>query len=129
MAAAFYNQFAGGGARSAGTRPGECVHPEVVSVMREVGIDLSNARPQLLTAELARDADLLVTMGCGDKCPFVPGLEVQDWPIPDPKGKPLEAVRQIRDEIESRVATLLGQATAHGSEDPLAENALCAYSC
>lgn len=123
MAAAFYNQFAGGGARSAGTRPGECVHPEVVSVMREVGVDLSNARPQLLTAELTRDADLLVTMGCGDKCPFVPGLEVQDWPIPDPKGKPLEAVRQIRDEIESRVAALLGQATVHGSEDPLAENA------
>lgn len=123
MAAAFYNQLAGGGARSAGTRPGECVHPEVVSVMREVGIDLSNARPQLLTAELTRDADLLVTMGCGDKCPFVAGLEVQDWPIPDPKGKPLEAVRQIRDEIESRVAALLGQTTVHGSEDPLAENA------
>lgn len=109
MAAAFYNKFTGGGAVSAGTQPGERVHPEVVSVMHEVGIDLSDAKPQLLTEALARDADLLVTMGCGDKCPFVPGLNVEDWPLPDPKGKPLEEVRQIRDEIKSRVSKLTKQ--------------------
>ncbi len=109
MAAAFYNKLAGGGAVSAGTQPGERVHPEVVSVMHEIGIDLSDATPQLLTEALAHDSDLLVTMGCGDKCPFVPGLKVEDWPLPDPKGKPLEEVRQIRDEIKYRVSKLTEQ--------------------
>ena len=92
---------------SAGTEPAERVHPEVVEVMKEVGIDLSTARPQQLTAELASDAQLLVTMGCGDKCPYVPGLKVEDWPLEDPKGKSIQRVREIRDEIRARVEVLL----------------------
>ena len=108
MAAAFANQL-GEGVRavSAGTSPGERVHPEVVEAMREVGIDLSSAKPQKLTTEIAQAADLLVTMGCGDKCPYVPGLRIEDWPIEDPKGKPLPRVREIRDEIRTRVEALL----------------------
>ena len=94
-------------AMSAGTAPGERVHPEVVVVMKEVGIDLSSATPRKLTAELAQSADLLVTMGCGDECPYVPGLKIEDWPLEDPKGKPIERVREIRDEIKQRVEALL----------------------
>ena len=94
-------------AMSAGTAPGERVHPEVVMVMKEVGIDLSSATPRKLTAELAQSADLLVTMGCGDECPYVPGLKIEDWPLEDPKGKPIERVREIRDEIKRRVEDLL----------------------
>jgi len=97
----------GPGAVSAGTAPGERVHPEVVAVMKEVGIDLSSAMPRKLTAELAQDADLLVTMGCGDECPYVPGLKTEDWSLEDPKGKPIERVREIRDEIKGRVEALL----------------------
>jgi arsenate reductase len=109
MAAAFFNARKRDGdfAISAGTQPAECVHPEVVEIMKEVGIDLSNAKPQLLTEELARDANLLVTMGCGDKCPFVPGLKVEDWLLPDPKGQSLDAVRTIRDEVKRRVDQLV----------------------
>jgi arsenate reductase (thioredoxin) len=92
---------------SAGTTPAAQVHPEVIQVMREVGIDLSSARPQALTADLVQGARLLVTMGCGDQCPYVPGLEIEDWPIEDPKGQPVERVREIRDEIRSRVERLL----------------------
>ena len=92
---------------SAGTSPAARVHPEVVEVMKEVGIDLSAAKPQKLTPELAQTADLLVTMGCGDQCPYVPGLRVEDWPLEDPKGKPIERVREIRDEIKVRVESLL----------------------
>ena len=114
MAAAFFNELsarqsnAGPQPRaiSAGTSPSERVHPEVVEVMREVGIDLSSARRQKLTLELAREADLLITMGCGDQCPYVPGLKVEDWPLEDPKGQPIEKVRQIRDEIRARVRRL-----------------------
>ena len=109
MAAAWFNNLADPGqahAVSAGTTPAERVHPEVLQVMNEVGIDLAGAKPQKLTVELARDADLLVTMGCGDKCPYVPGLKVEDWPLEDPKGQPLERVRQIRDEIRARVEAL-----------------------
>ena len=106
MAAAFAARLAGVHAISAGTEPGERVHPEVVEVMREVGIDLSGARPQKLTAELAQQADLLITMGCGDKCPYVPGLKIEDWPLEDPKGQPLARVREIRDEIQRRVGQL-----------------------
>lgn len=95
---------------SAGTQPAERVHPEVVQVMKEVGIDLSSAKPQKLTVELAKDADLLLTMGCGDNCPYVPGLRVEDWPLEDPKGKPIERVREIRDEIRSKVEELLSAA-------------------
>jgi arsenate reductase len=97
---------------SAGTSPADRVHPEVVEVMREVGIDLSSAKPQKLTLELAQGADLLVTMGCGDQCPYVPGLKVEDWPLEDPKGQPIERVREIRDEIQRRVAELLNEPTA-----------------
>lgn len=111
MAAAFFNQLADrekAEAVSAGTEPGPRVHPEVLAAMQEIGIDLSNAKPQKLTEELARDAQLLITMGCGDKCPYVPGLRRDDWPLRDPKGQPMEEVRVIRDEIRCRVQSLLG---------------------
>ncbi len=110
MAAAFFNQLADRAkavAVSAGTDPGLRVHPEVLTAMQEIGIDLSSAKPQKLTEELARDAQLLITMGCGDKCPYVPGLRRDDWPLRDPKGQPVDEVRAIRDEIKGRVQSLL----------------------
>jgi arsenate reductase len=110
MAAAFFDALADPSraeAVSAGTDPGERVHPEVGEVMREVGIDLSAKRPQRLTVELAQSASLLITMGCGDHCPYVPGLERDDWPLPDPKGQPLDEVRRIRDDIRDRVSRLV----------------------
>lgn len=111
MAAAFFNQLADltkAEAVSAGTDPpGVRVHPEVLTIMQEVGIDLSHAKPQKLTQELANDASLLITMGCGDNCPYVPGLKRDDWPLKDPKGLPVEEVRVIRDDIRSRVVELL----------------------
>ncbi len=106
MASAFFEAIANPAvavAISAGTDPGARVHPEVVEAMREVGIDLSNAVPRKLTDELAASAQFLVTMGCGDSCPYVPGAVRDDWPLEDPKGKPLERVRAIRDEIRRRV--------------------------
>jgi arsenate reductase (thioredoxin) len=112
MAAAFFNQLADRAkaeALSAGTDPGPRVHPEVLAAMQEIGIDLSNARPQKLTEDLARQAQLLITMGCGDNCPCVPGLRRDDWPLRDPKGQPVEEVRIIRDEIRGRVQFLLAQ--------------------
>jgi arsenate reductase len=110
MAAAFASRYPDVRAVSAGTEPAERVHPEVVDVMREVGIDLTDAQPQKLTMELAQQADLLITMGCGDKCPYVPGLKIEDWPLEDPQGKPIERVREIRDEIQRRVEALLQRA-------------------
>ena len=110
MAAAFFNQLADHSraqAISAGTDPGLRVHPEVLAVMQEIGIDLSSAKPQKLTEEIARDAQLLITMGCGDNCPYVPGLRRDDWPLRDPKGQSVEQVRIIRDEIRDRVLRLL----------------------
>lgn len=110
MAAGFFNRFADpdcARARSAGTQPAEHVHPEVVAVMREVGIDLSDARPTRLTDELTAGAQLLVTMGCGESCPVVPGLRRPDWNLPDPKGQPNEPVRAIRDDIRDRVERLI----------------------
>jgi arsenate reductase len=110
MAAAFFNQLADPArarAISAGTQPGDRVHPEVAEAMREAGIDLGSARPQLLTDDLARGAELLVTMGCGEACPAVPGLAREDWPLDDPKGRPVDEVRRIRDEIRGRVTELL----------------------
>ena len=92
---------------SAGTEPGPRVHPEVLEAMKELGVDLSTARPQKLTAELAAGAALLVTMGCGEACPAVPGLRTDDWPLEDPKGKPIERVREIRDDIRRRVEALV----------------------
>jgi arsenate reductase len=110
MAAAFFNRLADpqkAQAMSAGTEPGERVHPEVQAVMREVGIDLSGAKPQKLTEELARNAQLLITMGCGDKCPYVPSLRRDDWPLRDPKGLPIDEVRAIRDDVKFRVGQLI----------------------
>lgn len=110
MAAALFNQAADPAkaeALSAGTRPGTAVHPEVREVMQEVGLDLSSAQPRLLTDELARGAHMLITMGCGEECPYVPGVERDDWALPDPKGRPLEEVRTIRHAIKARVAALI----------------------
>ncbi len=110
MAAAFFNQLADparASAVSAGTTPGSGVHPEVLAAMRELGIDLSGAEPRLLTPEIAEGARLLVTMGCGEACPYLPGAEIQDWELEDPKGKPLARVRQIRDEVRRRVERLV----------------------
>ena len=110
MAAGWFNALAdpaSATAVSAGTQPGERVHPEVLKAMNEVGIDLSSARPQLLTEQLAKSANLLVTMGCGESCPVVPGVERQDWPLADPKGQSLERVREIREEIRGRVVQLI----------------------
>ena len=110
MAAAFFNQLVGAGtarAISAGTAPGDRVHPEVVAAMREVGVDLSAAVPQRLTPELAAGAAWLVTMGCGESCPVVPGAHREDWPVADPKGQPIDRVRQIRDEIRRRVGQFI----------------------
>ena len=110
MAAAWFNRLADPGkarALSAGTDPGPRVHPEVEAAMREAGVDLSAAPTTKLTPELARQAQLLITMGCGDRCPMVPGLERDDWPLEDPKGQPIARVREIRDEIRARVERLL----------------------
>jgi arsenate reductase len=112
MAAAFFTALADparAAAVSAGTRPGERVHPEVVAVMRELGIDLSAMQPRKLTEHLAAGAFLLVTMGCGEECPYVPGLKRDDWPVDDPRGQPAEQVRRIRDEVRDRVAALVEQ--------------------
>lgn len=110
MAAAWFNQLVDSSkatAVSAGTAPGDRVHPEVVEVMKEVGIDLATMKPQFLSENLARSASMLITMGCGDACPVVPGLRRDDWPLEDPKGKAVERVRAIRDDIRKRVETLL----------------------
>ena len=110
MAAAFFNSIADPAkavAISAGTQPGERVHPEVLAVMGEAGIDLSGARPRKLTPELAQGTTLLVTMGCGDECPFIPGKRYVDWDLPDPAGQRLERVREIRDDIRERVRALV----------------------
>jgi arsenate reductase len=110
MAAAFFNALANPAraqAVAAGTHPGTRVHPEVLLAMREAGHDLSAAAPRLLTPELARGAALLVTMGCGEQCPVVPGADRQDWPLQDPKGQPREMVARIRDQIRARVEELI----------------------
>jgi len=112
MAAAWLSRLADPAkvvAVSAGTQPGQRVHPEVQQAMSEAGIDLSGVKPQLLTDALASDAQLLITMGCGDACPYVPGLRRDDWPLEDPKGKPMELVRRIRDDIKDRVEALIAK--------------------
>ncbi len=108
MSQALFEQAAAGRhtAMSAGTTPAERVHPEVVQVMREISIDLADRRPQLLTLELAEQADLIVTMGCGDECPYVPGKRYIDWNLADPKGRPIFEVRDTRDDIARRVTAL-----------------------
>ncbi|HTW43851.1 MAG TPA: arsenate reductase ArsC [Solirubrobacteraceae bacterium] len=111
MSQALFEQAAAGKhtALSAGTTPAEHVHPEVVQVMREIHIDLSHRRPQLLIRELAERADVVVTMGCGDQCPCIPGKRYIDWDLPDPKGRPLAEVRATRDELATRVGDLLAE--------------------
>ncbi len=111
MSQALFERAANGRhhALSAGTTPGDHVHPEVIEAMRELGIDLSDRKPQLLTRELAEQADLIVTMGCGDQCPYIPGKRYLDWELPDPKGRPLAEVRAMRDEIGRRVGALIGE--------------------
>lgn len=107
MAAAWFNELADPAkarAISAGTAPGAYVHPEVLEVMREVGIDLVHATPRFLSDELAASAEWLITMGCGEACPVLQGVHRDDWPLEDPKGKPLARVREIRDELRARVA-------------------------
>ncbi len=109
MSQALFERAARGrhSARSAGTTPGERVHPEVIEVMNEIGIDLSDRTPHLLSTEDAEWASVVVTMGCGDECPYIPGRRYIDWDLPDPKGRPIETVRQTRDEIARRVDDLV----------------------
>lgn len=110
MAAAFFNEMADhlkAIAVSAGTQPADEVHACVLEAMKQSNIDLAIAKPQLLTAELASGANLLITMGCGEACPYVPGLEREDWPLTDPKGKSIDEVCEIRDQIKARVIGLL----------------------
>jgi protein-tyrosine-phosphatase len=111
MSEALFERAAGGRHRalSAGTTPGERVHPEVVEVMLELGIDLAGRRPRGLTRELAEEADVVVTMGCGDECPYIPGKRYLDWDLQDPKGRPVDEVRATRDEIERRVTALVAE--------------------
>ncbi len=115
MSQALFTHAAGGAhhALSAGTTPADHVHPEVVQVMRELDIDLSDRIPQRLTRELAEQADVVVTMGCGDQCPVIPGKRYLDWALPDPAGKPIDEVRRTRDEIRRRVEDLLTQFRKH----------------
>ncbi|HEX4690344.1 MAG TPA: arsenate reductase ArsC [Solirubrobacteraceae bacterium] len=111
MSQALFERAAGSrhAAASAGTTPAERVHPEVVEVMRELGIDLSERVPRALTDELARWADVVVTMGCGDACPYIPGTRYVDWDLPDPKGRSVDEVRAIRDDITARIDGLLAE--------------------
>ena len=123
MAAAFFNRHADPAkarAVSAGTSPAERVHPVVVETMRERGVDVAGARPQRLTPELAAGAAVLVTMGCGDACPLVPGARLEDWPLEDPKDRPAAEVARIRDDIEARVRDLVSRDGVGLSSDPAA---------
>jgi protein-tyrosine-phosphatase len=114
MSQALFERAANGrhAALSAGTQPGDRVHPEVIEVMKELGVDLAGRTPKPLTTELAEQADILVTMGCGDECPFIPGKKYIDWELADPKGRPLDEVRATRDEIAQRVAALIRELDA-----------------
>ena len=109
MSQALFERAAEGrhSAVSAGTTPGQRVHPEVVEVMRELDIDVADREPKLLTRELAEQADVVVTMGCGDECPYIPGKRYLDWDLEDPKGRPLDEVRATRDDIDRRVRALV----------------------
>jgi arsenate reductase (thioredoxin) len=111
MSEALFEQAAAGrhSAASAGTTPAEQVHPQVVEAMREVAVELAGRRPKALTTEAAQQADVVVTMGCGDECPYIPGKRYIDWALPDPKGLPLEEVRVIRDDIARRVEQLVSE--------------------
>ena len=117
MSAALFERAAAARHRalSAGTTPAERVHPEVVEVMRELDIDLADRVPRKLTRELAEEADVVVTMGCGDECPYIPGKRYVDWDLEDPAGRPLEEVRVTRDEIERRVEALVAELDRDGA--------------
>jgi arsenate reductase (thioredoxin) len=114
MSEALFSRAAAGRhtASSAGTTPAERVHPEVVEAMRELGVELADRTPRRLTDDLARAADVVVTMGCGDECPYIPGKRYLDWELPDPKGLSLDEVRAIRDEIADRVRALIDELEA-----------------
>jgi arsenate reductase (thioredoxin) len=114
MSRALFERAGGGrhSAESAGTTPAKRVHPEVVEAMRELGIDVAGRVPQRLTTELAEGADVVVTMGCGDECPYIPGRRYVDWDLPDPQGRPIEEVRATRNEIERRVEALVEELDA-----------------
>jgi arsenate reductase (thioredoxin) len=110
IAAALFNKLADPAkarAISAGTQPGPAIHPEVLTVLREAGIEVGEEKPRLLTQEIARQASWLITMGCGEECPVVPGVKRLDWPLLDPKGQPLPVVREVRDDIHARVQELV----------------------
>jgi protein-tyrosine-phosphatase len=115
MSQALFERFAGARhtALSAGTAPAERIHPEVVEVMRELDMDLCDRKPQPLTRELAEQADVVVTMGCGDACPYIPGKRYLDWELDDPKGRPLAEVRATREEIASRIRDLIDELGTH----------------
>ena len=114
MSQALFERAAGGrhSAASAGTSPAKHVHPEVVEAMQEVGVDLAGRHPRLLTRELAEHADVVVTMGCGDQCPYIPGKRYIDWDLPDPAGRPLDEVRDTREQIATRVEALVAELDA-----------------
>jgi arsenate reductase len=114
MAAAFLSHLSNGDidVRSAGTEPAENVNPAVIEAMKEKGIDLFGQVPKVLTVEAVQESDVVITMGCGDTCPFFPGKRYLDWPLADPAGQGVEAIRPIRDEIETLVRTLIGELTA-----------------
>ena len=135
MSRSLFQRAAGGRhtADSAGTTPAEQLHPEVVEVMKEIGLDLSGVVPQLLTSELAQRADVVVTMGCGEQCPYIPGKRYVDWDLPDPKDQPIEQVRQTRELIAARVAGLVAELDARrpstsGSDGPTAASAAFAQT-
>ena len=117
MSDALFKRAANGrhASRSAGTQPAAHVHPEVVQAMREIGIDVTDQQPQKLTDEMASDADVVVTMGCGDECPYIPGKRYIDWDLPDPKGLSVQDVRTIRDDIERRVGRLVAELDAEAT--------------
>jgi protein-tyrosine-phosphatase len=118
MALGFFNALAGGRAvgYSGGSEPAHEVNPAAVAAMAEKGIDITAQRPKRWTDAMLREADVVVTMGCGDTCPFVPGRRYLDWPLADPAGQPLEAVRPVRDDIEVRVRQLLGELGVHPAD-------------
>ena len=111
MAAGFLNHLGGGRVevRSAGSIPGDQVNPSAVAAMAEVGIDISAQRPKILTTDAVQASDVVITMGCGDACPIFPGKRYEDWEVTDPSDQPIEVVRAIRDDIQARVTTLLGE--------------------
>jgi protein-tyrosine-phosphatase len=125
MSEAMFEHAASGRHRalSAGTTPAARVHPVVVDAMRELGIDLAGREPQLLTPELAEQADIFVTMGCGDECPYVPGRRYIDWDLPDPKGRPIEEVRAIRDDISRRIGSLVAELDLPAADEDAAGHA------